>query len=271
MFLFFCQLNINQYAFCFWTCSIKKYVLLRKPSLNTWGLTFANSHKFSNWTLFTPEKCMICLIPVTIYHIINLHHLWTYDADLEIKTWRISITRSYTKVKSFYSDGTLLCTRPSKYVQCRKPCTESCRPPGYRAVCRCCGNPEGSCGWPSVWRPVPCQCNSVPRPATVCWHHVFSPPFRKVFQRWEKGSHAYVVFRCQQPDIAIVIHKSDICLLVCSLVGLLHCIFFPCRLLYTVSFPPRERRPSHPPACSTPCGLSWCMPMFRSPASTARF
>ena len=77
--------------------------------------------------------------------------------------------------------------------------------------------------------------------------------FRKVFQRREESSHAYVVFRCKQPDIAIVIHKSDICLFVGWLVGWLacwsHCIFFPCRLLYTVSFPPRERRPSRPPAC----------------------
>ena len=43
--------------------------------------------------------------------------------------------------------------------------------------------------------------------------------FRKVFQRREESSHAHVVFRCQQPDIAIVIHKSDICLFVGWLVG----------------------------------------------------
>lgn len=34
--------------FVFERAALKKYVLLRKPSLNTWGLTFANSHKFSN-------------------------------------------------------------------------------------------------------------------------------------------------------------------------------------------------------------------------------
>ena len=35
----------------------------------------------------------------------------------------------------------------------------------------------------------------------------FLHPFRKVFQRREKGSHARVVFRCQQPDVVVVSHK----------------------------------------------------------------
>lgn len=38
----------------------------------------------------------------------------------------------------------------------------------------------------------------------------FLHSFRKVFQRREKGSHAHVVFRCQQPDVVIVGHKHDV-------------------------------------------------------------